>query len=133
MFNFTLLLLLSSFHLSLHKKPNLSPDQQTENVPSKYYGILIIILQIILLVPLNRAVFGLPIFRHQQLALVMALLGIFLYIVKMFKDGGDYGMFYFLFGTVLNCIEIVIEKYLMEHKYITIYNLLFYEGVLNLV
>ena len=49
----------------------------------------------------------------------------------MLKDGGDYGMFYFLSGTVLNCIEIVIEKYLMEHKYITIYNLLFYEGCIE--
>lgn len=106
----------------------LAPSQPTDNVPSKYYGVLIIIFQIIFLVPLNKIVFNTPIYRHQQLALGMALVGTFLYILKMFTDGGDYGMFYFLSGTILNCIEIVIEKYLMENKYITAYLLLFYEG-----
>ena len=109
----------------------LRPDKEIINVPSKYYGILIIIFQIIFLVPLNRLVFKIPIYKHQALALGMAVIGTFLYILKMFRDEGDYGMYYFLSGTILNCIEIVIEKYLMENKYITAFNLLFYEGCIE--
>ena len=37
--------------------------------------------------------------------LFIFLLGTFLYIVKMFKDGGDNGMFYFLF-FIWNCVEL---------------------------
>ena len=99
-----------------------------QEVKSKYYGILIIFFQILVLTPLNRIVFKYSIYRHQQLALGMAILGTCLYLLDMFREGGDYGMFFFLSGTVLNCIEIVIEKYLMENKYITIFEILFYEG-----
>ena len=97
-------------------------------VKSKYYGILIIFFQILMLTPLNRIVFKNSIYRHQQLALGMAILGTGLYLFDMFREGGDNGMFFFLSGTVLYCFEIVIEKYLMENKYITIFEILFYEG-----
>ena len=97
-------------------------------VKSKYYGILIIFFQILVLTPLNRIVFKNSIYRHQQLALGMAILGTGLYLFDMFREGGDNGMFFFLSGTVLYCFEIVIEKYLMENKYITIFEILFYEG-----
>ena len=97
-------------------------------VASKYFGILIIFFQILVLTPLNRVVFKSPIYRHQQLALVMALLGTGLYLFRMFEDPKDTSIYYFLSGTILNCFEIVIEKYLMENKYITIFEILFYEG-----
>ena len=97
-------------------------------VKSKYYGILIIFFQILMLTPLNRIVFKNSIYRHQQLALGMANLGTGLYLFDMFREGVYNGRFFFLSGTVLYCFEIVIEKYLMENKYITIFEILFYEG-----
>ncbi len=97
-------------------------------VASKYFGILIIFFQILVLTPLNRVVFKSPIYRHQQLALVMALFGTGLYLFRMFEDPKDTSIYYILSGTILNCFEIVIEKYLMENKYITIFEILFYEG-----
>ena len=97
-------------------------------VASKYFGILIIFFQILMLTPLNRVVFKSPIYRHQQLALVMALFGTGLYLFRMFEDPKDTSIYYILSGTILNCFEIVIEKYLMENKYITIFEILFYEG-----
>lgn len=106
----------------------LSAEGKPEKVASKYFGILIIFFQILVLTPLNRVVFKSPIYRHQQLALVMALLGTGLYLFRMFEDPKDTSIYYILSGTILNCFEIVIEKYLMENKYITIFEILFYEG-----
>ena len=106
----------------------LSAEGKPEKVASKYFGILIIFFQILMLTPLNRVVFKSPIYRHQQLALVMALFGTGLYLFRMFEDPKDTSIYYILSGTILNCFEIVIEKYLMENKYITIFEILFYEG-----
>ena len=106
----------------------LSAEGKPEKVASKYFGILIIFFQILVLTPLNRVVFKSPIYRHQQLALVMALFGTGLYLFRMFEDPKDTSIYYILSGTILNCFEIVIEKYLMENKYITIFEILFYEG-----
>ena len=85
-----------------------------------------------MLTPLNRVVFKYPIYRHHQLALGMALLGTALYLFKMFFNDINKSIYYFLTGTILNCFEIVIEKYLMENKYITIFEILFYEGCVEL-
>ena len=56
----------------------------------------------------------------------------------MFEEGiKDYYLFVFIIITGFECCEMVIEKYLMEAKYINIYEILFYEGciefVLNLI
>ena len=46
----------------------------------------------------------------------------------MFSESIERSILFLLSGTLLYCFEIVIEKYLMENKYITIFEILFYEG-----
>ena len=116
------------FHFIFRFIKDFALTQTGGDVKSKYYGILIIFFQIIVLTPLNKKVFNDSLYKHQKVSLGLIILGTFLYLFRIISDGGDYGMFFFLSGTVLYCFEIVIEKYLMENKYITIFEILFYEG-----
>lgn len=117
---------------------NYNQVEQNTTRASKYYRIFIIFLELLFLTPLNRIVFKNPFYRHHQLALTLSFIGTILYLLSMFEEGiKDYYLFVFIIITGFECCEMVIEKYLMEAKYINIYEILFYEGciefVLNLI
>ena len=108
----------------------------SNGVSTKYYGISIIIFQIAILTPLNRWIFNTSIYRHHRLALYLVILGCVLYLISLFTDKQlclDTGMIFFLSGTVINCIQMVLEKSMIENKYLSVYKMLCYEGCVEFI
>lgn len=107
--------------------------QQTEKISSKHYGFLFIVLQIMVLSPLNKFILRYPFYKHHILALGLVLFGSLIYMLNLIEDGGDIGMCFFLSGFFLNCFQIVFEKYLMQNKYFSVFQILFHEGYIEFI
>lgn len=107
--------------------------QQTEKISSKHYGFLFIVLQIMVLSPLNKFILRYPFYKHHKLALGLVLFGSLIYMLNLIEDGGDIGMCFFLSGFLLNCFQIVFEKYLMQNKYFSVFQILFHEGYIEFI
>ena len=107
-------------------------EKQTQKITSKYNGFLCIILRFFVLSPLNKVILKYPLYRHNILAIGLVLFGSFIYLLNFIKDGfGQIDLVLFLFGFLLNCFQIVIEKYLMRTKTILYFRFLFMKDILN--
>ena len=114
----------------------LAPEEetQTQKISSKYNGFLYIILRIFVLSPLNKVILNYPLYKHNILAIGLVLFGSFIYLLNFIKDGvGTIDMVFFLFGFLLNCFQIVFEKYLMQNKNFSVFQILFHEGYIELI
>ena len=110
--------------------------KEQDEISTKYYGISIIIFQIAILTPLNRWIFSTSIYRHHLLALYLVILGCVLYLISLFTDEKlclNTEMIFFLSGTVINCIQMVLEKSMIENKYLSMYKMLCYEGCVEFI
>ena len=101
-------------------------------ISSKHYGFSIIILQIILYPVLNHFLLKYPTYRHHIVSLFIMVVCSLVYLsdIVLLKEG-DRGMFFFLSAFIINSVQFVIEKVLMESKYISPYQIIFYEGVIE--
>ena len=61
------------------------------------------------------------------------MLGNIIFFIETFPSWKYYDFYLVLLGTSLNSVQIVIEKYIMEHKFITPFRLLFIEGIFGLI
>ena len=56
-----------------------------------------------------------------------------IFFIETFPSWKYYDFYLVLLGTSLNSVQIIIEKYIMEHKFITPFRLLFIEGIFGLI
>ena len=103
-----------------------------ENVDSNY-NAGIVICQIIVLFLLSRIYLKCVLYKHLILGLCFIMLGNIIFFIETFPSWKDYDFYLVLLGTSLNSVQIVIEKYIMEHKFITPFRLLFIEGIFGLI
>ena len=89
-----------------------------EVIASKYNGFLFVVLEIAVFCPLNRFVLNYPIYLHHKFAIIFFVVGSFIYCFEfIFKGEINHSIPMFLLGFLFNCLQIVMEKLLMEEKY----------------
>ena len=99
------------------------------------------ILEIILICSLSFYIFGIKLYKHQKLSLILiVILGLLLdlYINDFFRKGGvNFRSLVFLFiriiGEVLFSFLMIVHKYLIEIKFSSPYEICFFVGIITLI
>lgn len=103
-----------------------------ENADDKY-NAGIVICQIIVLCILSRIYLKYVLYKHLILGLAFIMFGNIIFFIDTFPSWKHYDFYLVLLGTSMNSVQIVIEKHIMEHRFITPLRLLFIEGVFGLI
>ena len=104
------------------------------------YSVQLETINIILIMGLCRIILKYPIYRHSKVALILFFIGFccyyyhgnFLEFDKLNKLNKQYYILLFI-GSFTTSLQLVLEKYIMEQKFISPYLLIFVEGIIGLV
>lgn len=101
------------------------------------YSVQLETINIILIMGLCRIILKYPIYRHSKVALILFFIGFCFYyyhgnFFEFKKLNKQYYILLFI-GSFTTSLQLVLEKYIMEQKFISPYLLIFVEGIIGLV
>ena len=101
------------------------------------YSVQLETINIILIMGLCRIILNYPIYLHSAISLILFFIGFCCYyyhanFIQFTEFNWQYYILLFI-GSFSTSLQLVLEKYIMEQKFISPYLLLFVEGIIGLV